>query len=147
MWVLYYTRLNKLVFIIFDHFSNFVTFINILSTTFLNSSIFLIILSRKILLLTSDLFGKCLLIIQKRWLIKYNTDLPQIRVKTIGKVNLLNYVNSGVFSEVKNDKLLHILAFFLKNLKLIRCNYEIYNKRVFAIIRYFNQWNPKLEST
>ena len=37
------------------------------------------------------------------------------------------------------------MAYFLKRLSLAKYNYEIYNKELLAIIRYFKQWRPKLE--
>ena len=43
--------------------------------------------------------------------------------------------------------MLPLIAFFPKNLNPVECNYEIYNKELLAIIRYFKQWKPELEGT
>ena len=37
------------------------------------------------------------------------------------------------------------MVYFLKQLSLAKCNYEIYDKELLAIIRCFKQWRPKLE--
>ena len=66
-------------------------------------------------------------------------------VKTIVEINSSNYVSSGVLSQLGDNKLLHPIAFFSMNLNLAKCNYEIYNKELLAIIRCFEQWRPKLE--
>ena len=68
-------------------------------------------------------------------------------VKTIVEIDSSDYVSSRVFSQLSDDKLLHPVAFFLKNLNPAECNYEIYNKELLAIIRCFEQWRPKLEGT
>ena len=60
-------------------------------------------------------------------------------VKTIVETDLSDYVSSGVFSQLGDDKLLHSMAFFSKNLNPAKCNYKIYNKDLLAIIRYFEQ--------
>ena len=60
-------------------------------------------------------------------------------LKTIVETNSSNYVSSGVFSQLGEDELLHPVAFFSKNLNPAECNYEIYDKELLAIIRYFEQ--------
>jgi len=37
--------------------------------------------------------------------------------------------------------------FFSKRLSSAECNYEIYDKELLAIIRYFKQWRPELEGS
>ena len=51
-------------------------------------------------------------------------------VKTIPKTNLSNYVSSGVFSQLGDNRLLYFDAFFSKNLNPVEYNYEIYNKEL-----------------
>jgi len=58
-----------------------------------------------------------------------------------------DYVNSGVLSQYREDGLLHLVAFFLKNLNPAECNYEIYDKELLAIVKCFEQWRPELEAT
>ena len=50
------------------------------------------------------------------------------------KTEFFNYVNSGIFFELREDKLLYLIAFFSKNLNLAKYNYEIYDKKLLAII-------------
>ena len=58
-------------------------------------------------------------------------------VRTTVEKNLSNYINSKVFFQLGDDKLLYSIAFFFKNLNLAECNYKIYNKELFAILRCF----------
>ena len=58
-------------------------------------------------------------------------------LKTILETNFLNYVNSGVYFQLGKDRLLYPVAFFFKNLNPTKCNYQIYDKELLAIIRYF----------
>ncbi len=58
-------------------------------------------------------------------------------VKTIIKTDSFDYINSGVFSQLGDDGLLHPIPFFSNNLNLVECNYEIYDKELLAIIRCF----------
>ncbi len=67
-------------------------------------------------------------------------------LKTIVETDSSDYISSGIFSQLGEDGLLHLVAFFSKNLNLIECNYEIYDKELLAIIRCFEQWRPELES-
>ena len=60
-------------------------------------------------------------------------------VKTIVETDLFDYVSSRVLSQLGNNGLLHPVVFFSKNLNPSECNYEIYNKELLAIIRYFKQ--------
>ena len=64
----------------------------------------------------------------------YKQDL-----KTIIKTDSSDYVSSGVFFQLGNDRLLYLVAFFFKNPNLVECNYKIYNKELLTIIRCFEQ--------
>ena len=63
------------------------------------------------------------------------------------KTDLSHYVRIGIFSQLDDNGLLHSIVFFSKNLNHVECNYEIYDKKLLAIIRCFEQWKPKLEGT
>ena len=63
------------------------------------------------------------------------------------EIDLSNYVSNRVFSQLNDDELLQFIAFFSKNLNPVKCNYEIYNKKLLVIIRCFKQQKPKLERT
>ena len=51
--VFYFIGLNQLFSAMLDHFSDFITFINVLSKTYLNLASFLLVSPRKISLLSS----------------------------------------------------------------------------------------------
>ena len=53
------------------------------------------------------------------------------------KVNLSNYTIRGILSQYNKDGVLYPIIYFLKRLNLAKYNYEIYNKELLAIIRYF----------
>ena len=54
--------------------------------------------------------------------------------KTIVETDFSDYVNSRVFSQLGKNKLLYPIVFFSKNLNPVKCNYEIYDKELLAII-------------
>ena len=55
-------------------------------------------------------------------------------VRTIMETDSLDYVSSGVFSQLGNNELLYPVVFFSKNLDPAECNYEIFDKELLAII-------------
>ena len=71
------------------------------------------------------------IIIQEPILAHYKQD-----IKTIVETDLLDYVRSGVFSQLGNDELVHHVAFFSQNFDLAKYNFEIYDKELLAIIRF-----------
>lgn len=48
-----------------------------------------------------------------------------------------DYIGSGVFSQLGIDGLLYPVVFFFKNLNFTKYNYKIYDKKLMAIIQYF----------
>ncbi|SLM35328.1 retrotransposon nucleocapsid protein [Lasallia pustulata] len=58
-----------------------------------------------------------------------------------------DHVNAGVLSQYDDDKVLHPVAFYSKNMVPAECNYEIYDKELLAIIRCLEHWRPELEAT
>jgi RNase H-like domain found in reverse transcriptase len=52
-----------------------------------------------------------------------------------------------VLSQYKNDGTLYLVAFYSKNMASAEYNYEIYDKKLLAIIRCLEHWRPELEST
>ncbi|CAJ2512148.1 Uu.00g051630.m01.CDS01 [Anthostomella pinea] len=58
-----------------------------------------------------------------------------------------DYVSAGVLSQYGDDGILRPIAFFSKKYSMTKCNYEIYDKELLAIIRCFEEWRPKLEGT
>ena len=61
------------------------------------------------------------------------------------KTDSSDYVNEGVLSQKNDDSVLHSVTFYSKNLLPAECNYEIYNKKLLAIICCFEHWRPELE--
>ena len=56
------------------------------------------------------------------------------------KTNLSNYITRGILSQYNKDGVLYPIIYFLKRLSPAKYNYEIYNKELLAIIKYFKQW-------
>ena len=56
---------------------------------------------------------------------------------SIIKTNSSNYVTGGILSQYNKDGVLYPIVYFLKWLNPAKYNYEIYNKELLAIIRYF----------
>ena len=63
------------------------------------------------------------------------------------KANLSNYITGGILSQYNKNRVLYPIVYFLKRLSPAKYNYEIYNKELLAIIKYFKQWQLKLKST
>ena len=55
------------------------------------------------------------------------------------EANSSNYVTRGILSQYNKDRVLHPIIYFLKRLNPAKYNYEIYNKELLAIIKYFKQ--------
>ncbi len=65
--------------------------------------------------------------------------------KIILKTDLFNYVNDEVLSQYDNEKVLHLMTFYSKNMFSAKCNYKIYDKKLLIIIQAFEHWCFKLE--
>lgn len=61
------------------------------------------------------------------------------------KTDFSNFIDSRVLSQLGGDGLLNPIAFFSKNFNSTKCNYMIYDKELFAIIKYFEQQKLKLK--
>ena len=48
-----------------------------------------------------------------------------------------DYVSAGILSQIADDGLLHPVVFFSKKDSPAKCNYEIYDKELMAMIRTF----------
>ena len=59
--------------------------------------------------------------------------------KVVLKIDSSDYVNEGVLSQYDDEGNLHSVIFYSKNLLLVECNYEIYDKKLLVIIRYLKQ--------
>ena len=58
---------------------------------------------------------------------------------SIIKANLFNYITRGILSQYNKDGVLYPIVYFLNQLNPTKYNYEIYNKELLAIIKYFKQ--------
>ncbi|SLM38893.1 Zinc finger, H2C2-type, histone UAS binding [Lasallia pustulata] len=67
--------------------------------------------------------------------------------KAILETDSSDHVNAGVLSQYDDDKVLHPVAFYSKNMVPAECNYEIYDKELLAIICCLEHWRPELEAT
>lgn len=54
--------------------------------------------------------------------------------RTIVEIDFSNYINSIVFFQLGKNRILHLVAFFFKNLNSIKCNYKIYDKELLSMI-------------
>ncbi len=54
--------------------------------------------------------------------------------ETILKTNSFNYVNDEVLFQYDDEEVLHLIAFYSKNMSSAECNYEIYDKKLLIII-------------
>ena len=67
-------------------------------------------------------------------LARFDPDRP-ILVET----DASDYVSAGILSQRNDQDLLHPVAFFSKKHLPAECNYEIYDKKLLAIVRYFEE--------
>ena len=63
------------------------------------------------------------------------------------KTDFSDYLNASMLSQMGEDNLLHPVAYFLRKMMPAKCHYKIYDKKLFAIIRCFEEWRPELEGT
>ncbi len=57
--------------------------------------------------------------------------------KAILETDSFDYVNDDILSQYDDEETLHSMIYYSKNLSLAECNYEIYDKKLLAIIRAF----------
>ncbi len=67
--------------------------------------------------------------------------------KTILETDSFNYVNDDILSQYDDEETLHSIIYYSKNLSLAECNYEIYDKKLLAIIQAFKHWWSELKLT
>ena len=65
--------------------------------------------------------------------------------KTILKIDFSDWCLGGVLSQYDDERVLHSVTFFSKKMILVECNYEIYDKKLLAIIRCLEHWRFELE--
>ncbi len=67
--------------------------------------------------------------------------------ETILETDLFDYVNDDILSQYDDEEILHSMIYYSKNLSLVECNYEIYDKKLLAIIWAFKHWWSELKLT
>jgi hypothetical protein len=67
-------------------------------------------------------------------------------LETFVESNSFDYVSAEVLSQKKWNELIKSVIFFFKILFSVKCNYEIYDKKLLIIIRCFEQWRVELQS-
>ena len=65
--------------------------------------------------------------------------------KTILKIDFSDWCLDEVLSQYDDERVLHSVTFFSKKMILVECNYEIYDKKLLAIIRCLEHWRFELE--
>ena len=58
---------------------------------------------------------------------------------SVVEANLSDYITKGILSQYNEDGVLYFIIYFSKQLSPAKYNYEIYNKELLAIIKYFKQ--------
>ena len=61
------------------------------------------------------------------------------------KTDALDFVSEGILSQYDDNKILYLIVYFFKKHNPAECNYEIYNKKLMAIVYAFKKWRSKLE--
>jgi hypothetical protein len=56
-------------------------------------------------------------------------------------------VIAGVLSQQHTNKQWYLVAYFSKTIALAKCNYDIHDKEMLAIVRFLDQWRPELKDT
>ena len=51
-----------------------------------------------------------------------------------------------MLSQYDDEKMLHLVVFYSRNMISVECNYEIYDKKLLIIIRCLKHWRSKFES-
>jgi hypothetical protein len=75
-------------------------------------------------------------------LARFDPDRPSL-VKT----DAFDYVFAEILSQYDDQGLLHPVAYFSKKHLSAECNYEIYDKKLLAIVRCFEKWRAELEES
>ena len=66
--------------------------------------------------------------------------------QTMVKTDASDYVTAGVFSQYDDNGQLKPVVYFFCKMNFAKCNYEIYDKKLLAIIKSFELWRSELEN-
>ena len=62
------------------------------------------------------------------------------------KIDFSNYVNTKILFQYDDEKILHFIIFYNRNMISIECNYESYDKKLLIIFRCLKHWHFKFEN-
>ncbi len=109
---------------------------------------FLIQLTQKEMIFEWDQACQTIFDHMKKWM----TEVSILRhfdqnKETILETDSFNYVNDDILSQYDDEETLHSMIYYSKNLSFAECNYEIYDKKLLAIIHAFKHWWSELKLT
>ncbi len=55
------------------------------------------------------------------------------------EINASSYVFENILSQYNENEILHSVAYFLKKHNSVKCNYEIYDKKLMIIVHAFKK--------
>ncbi len=67
--------------------------------------------------------------------------------KSIVETDASDHVSVGVHSQSNETELLQSVVFFSKKHSPQKCNYEIYDKKLLAIVLMFQKWRQELKGS
>ena len=70
-----------------------------------------------------------------------------LNLKIVVETDTSDYVSKGILSQYNENDILHLIAYFSKKHNSAKCNYEIYDKELMAIICTFEEWCSELEDS
>ena len=59
----------------------------------------------------------------------------RLNFEFVTKIDFFDYVNENVLSQYDDEKVLHFVTFYNKNMNSTKCNYKIYDKEPLTIIK------------
>ena len=68
-----------------------------------------------------------------------------LELETIVKSNSSNFIFVEILSQKSVNDVIKFIVFFFKSLLSTKCDYEIYDKKLLAIIRCFEKWKFELQ--
>ena len=72
----------------------------------------------------------------------YNSDH-----KLIVKTDVSDYVSEKILFQYNDAEILYLIAYFFKKHNSVKCNYEIYDKKLMIIVHVFEKWWFELKDT
>ena len=72
----------------------------------------------------------------------YFDSTKSLRIKT----NVFNKVIDVIFCQFNENDYWYFIAFLLQKLIFTKCNYEIYNKKLLIIVKFFKHWRHYFKS-